>query len=201
MSKFTAGFIIGILIVLAIPFAILATGSINVAALEKPGIIERTVAPWARDRSIARREPHVRNPLASDPAAISQGLAHYKANCVTCHGAPGVATSELARGLNPAPPKLDTEDIRSTPDGELFWVIKNGIRMTGMPGFGITHTDDEIWKIVAFVRHLNALTPTEKAALRTAVGEDHHTENGPAAEEGSPGASSASAAPSARTKP
>ena len=157
-------FVAGVLVSLVVPILVLATGAINVGADVKPGLIERTLAPWARDRSVAMRAPNEKNPFAGDPAAIAVGLDHYRENCVICHGAPGVAGAELSKGLNPPAPSLD-EDENDTPDGELFWVIKHGIRMTPMPAFGPTHTDEEIWKIVAFIRHLPDLTAQERDSL------------------------------------
>jgi mono/diheme cytochrome c family protein len=71
----------------------------------------------------------------------------------------------LAKGLNPSAPELQSSDTQAMSDGELFWTVKHGIRMTGMPAFAPTHTDAQIWKIVAFVRHLPNLTPEETAEL------------------------------------
>jgi mono/diheme cytochrome c family protein len=85
-----------------------------------------------------------------------------------------VAATEVAKGLNPPAPSLGSEED-DTPDGELFWVTKHGIRLTAMPAFGSTHTDEEIWKIVAFMRHLPELTAEEKDSLREAPEtEGHH---------------------------
>jgi mono/diheme cytochrome c family protein len=166
-------FVAGILVSLLVPIVVLATGAINVGADVKPGLIERTLAPWGRDRSVANRAPNEKNPFAGDPAAIATGLDHYRENCVMCHGAPGVAGAELSKGLNPPAPSLG-EGENDTPDGELFWVIKHGIRMTPMPAFGPTHTDEEIWKIVAFIRHLPDLTAQERDSLGAATGEESH---------------------------
>ena len=87
--------------------------------------------------------------------------------CVTCHGAPGVDASEAGEGLNPPAPDLTTGKVQKRTDGELFWLVQGGIRMTGMPAFGPTHKDEEIWKIVAFLRRLPALSPEETRELKT----------------------------------
>jgi len=166
-------FVAGILVTLLVPILIVATGAINMGADVKPGLIERTIAPWARDRSVAKRAPNEKNPFAGDSAAIATGLDHYRENCVMCHGAPGVAGAELSKGINPPAPSLGKEGD-DTPDGELFWVIKHGIRMTAMPAFGTTHTDEEIWKLVAFIRHLPELTVQERDSLGAATGEEAH---------------------------
>ena len=89
-----------------------------------------------------------------------------------CHGAPDVDAAELSKGLNPRAPKTLADSDLS--DGKLFWIVKHGIRMTPMPAFGPTHSDEEIWKIVAFVRHLSKLTPQERDSLRAATSEEEH---------------------------
>ncbi len=170
----TLSFLVGILASLLVPVLLMATGMIDVGADAKPGLIERTLAPWARDRSVAKRAPQEKNPQAGDPAAIATGFDHYRATCVMCHGAPDVPGAELSAGLNPPAPSLGDQGD-DTPDGELFWVIKHGIRMTPMPAFGPTRNDREIWEIVAFIRHLPDLTAQERDALRAATdGKAHH---------------------------
>ncbi len=165
----------GILVTLLVPMLILATGAINMGADVKPGLIERTLAPWALDRSVEKHAPSEKDPYAGNAAAIATGLDHYRENCVMCHGAPGVSAGELSKGLNPQAPSLAKEGEMS--DGELFWIVKHGVRMTPMSAFGPTHTDEEIWKIVAFIRHLPDLSPRERDALReTACDEEHHHE-------------------------
>jgi mono/diheme cytochrome c family protein len=164
---------LGILVTLLVPLLLLATGAINMGADAKPGLIERTLAPWALDRSVDQHAPAEKNPYTGNAPAIAIGLDHYRENCLMCHGAPEAKASELSRGLNPQAPSLAKES--DTPDGELFWIVKHGLRMTPMPAFGPTHTDEEIWKIVAFIRHLPELSPQEREALREPpADEDHH---------------------------
>lgn len=167
-------FVAGILFALLVPVLLLATGVINVGADVNPGLIEKTLAPWALDRSVEKRAPDAKNPYTGNPAAIATGLNHYRENCVMCHGAPGLPESEVSRGLNPRAPSLAKQS--DTSDGELFWTVKHGLRMTPMPAFGPTHTDEEIWKIVAFIRHLPELSQPERDSLREATdeGEHHH---------------------------
>jgi mono/diheme cytochrome c family protein len=153
-----------LLVVIVLPLIVLATGAIDMGADVKPGLVERTVAPWAVDRSRELRAPDQKNPYTDDAKAIADGLEHFHTDCVMCHGAPGVDTADLAKGLNPSAPSLNNSDLS---DGELFWVIKHGIRMTPMPAFGPTHSDDDIWKIVAFIRHLPHLTDKERDTLRS----------------------------------
>jgi mono/diheme cytochrome c family protein len=179
MSKWRVSllsFALGILVAFVVPALILASGAIDIGADEKPGFVERTVAPWALDRSVEKHALNERNRYTDDPAAIATGLDHYRENCVMCHGAPGVAGGELSKGLNPHAPSLLEENDMS--DGELFWVVKHGIRMTPMPAFGPTHTDEEIWKIVAVIRHLPNLSQQERDSLHEAPSEDEHHHEG-----------------------
>lgn len=151
-------------------------GAINMGADVKPGLIERSIGLWARDQSVGKRAPRGKGLYNGDLAAIATGLDHYRENCVMCHGAPGVAAADLSKGINPSTPLLDEEENHRS-DGELFRVVKHGIRMTAMPAFGPTHTDEEIWKIVACMRHLPDLTALEGNSLRAATGEEaplHH---------------------------
>ena len=171
MKKYLSGVVSGIVLCVVVPLLVLATGWVDFGASAKPGLVERSLAPWAVDHSRSRRAPKMANPYAGAADALSTGLGHYRENCVMCHGAPDIEESEVSQGLNPKAPHLDDTDLS---DGELFWTIKNGIRMTGMPAFGPTHTDEEIWKIVAFVRHLSKLTPSERQALEPSPEEEEH---------------------------
>src|SRR5206468_7122711 len=134
---------------------------------------------------------------SKDQGAVAGGLDHYRENCVVCHGAPGVEMGEAGKGLNPPPPFLDSPAVQGRTDGQMFWIVKNGIRMTGMPAWGPTHKDEEIWQMVAFMRHLPQLTGAEKAKLQPAEeAEQHHKEaeeHAGAAPAGSPSASPAAA--------
>lgn len=174
---FGAGFIACVLLTFIVPLLVMAMGLMDMSASAKPRLLEKIFAPWAFTNSMVRRAPDATNPVASDPSALASGMAHYRENCALCHGAPDVKPAEFAAGLNPPVPKLETEDAQSLSDGKLFWIIKHGVRMTGMPAFGETHTDEEIWHIVAFVRHLPKITDAEKESLRPAASDmEHHHE-------------------------
>ncbi len=129
-----------------------------------------------RERSIETRAAPIPVPKdLDDPARVRRGLERYAEMCQWCHGAPGEEESEIARGLNPPPPQLVDEEEGAHDPRELFWVIRNGIRMTGMPAWGVTHDDEELWDLVAAVRRLPELTPEAYRAATAAVrrGEGH----------------------------
>jgi mono/diheme cytochrome c family protein len=130
-------------------------GYFNVAASEPdPGLVN-----WAltqvRMASINHHSRLVSPDNLDDPEIVRTGArAFSQRGCTTCHGAPGVNWQKFSEGLNPDPPDLK-EIVHERQANQLFWVIKNGIKMTAMPSFGAIGTDDkEIWSIVAFVRKL-----------------------------------------------
>jgi len=173
--KIGAGFIAGLVLAAIVPLAIVWSGLIDMSATPEPGKIESALAPWAFDCSMKHHAPAAKNPFANSVAVLPAGLGHYRENCVVCHGAPDVKPADLAQGLNPPAPKLQTDDAQSLRDGEMFWIIQNGIRMTGMPAFGPTRSPEDIWHLVTFVRHLPKLTPAERAAFQAATrGEAEH---------------------------
>jgi len=154
------------------------TGTYNVAATSEDNGILHWVLQTTREESIDRRAEDVIPPPAStlsDPQTLRIGFDHYNEMCVVCHGAPGVEPGEAREGLNPKPPML-AKTAKDIPAQELFWVIKHGIKMTGMPAWGPTHSDDKIWAMVAFVKTLPNLTPAQYKAMQqqTASGESHH---------------------------
>ena len=175
--KVLFGILLGIAILALGVALVFATGSWNVAASAPPGRLESKIALFAATRSIQKRAPSRSNPSAG-PDAVRSGLVHFKENCVMCHGAPGVPEAELGMGLNPPAPDLTLPQIQKMTDGQLFWVVQNGIRMTGMPAFGPTHSEEQIWKIVAFIRHLPEITAAEQQTLKagTEESEEHERE-------------------------
>lgn len=210
MGKFFFGVVVGILIILGIPALWVVSGGFNVAATTRAGFVERAVAEFGRDQSVDNHAQKMTNPYANDPSVLPAGLKLYRQDCMTCHGVPGVKRSDIAHGLNPRPPHLAWKGFAHMPDGEMFWVVKNGYRMTGMPGFGPTRSDEQIWQIVSFVRHLPNLTPEEKALLAAASNQaDQGAEGGAQPMTTEPGAKGtmepqkpgAKAAPATQPKP
>lgn len=157
MARFFVGLLTGVLVTLLaavlVPVVGLATGILDVGASSGAWPLEEAIAPRLRNLAVAAQAPDRINPRAGDPAAISSGMADYLEDCVLCHPIPGVAEAEYQAGLYPTPPTLDGPATQNRTDGELFWIVENGIRMTGMPAFG-GHGEDEIWEIVAFLREL-----------------------------------------------
>jgi mono/diheme cytochrome c family protein len=113
-----------------------------------------------RDRSVAARARDVVVPNnLKDSSRISRGAGQYSDMCSGCHLAPGMKRTEISRGLYPRAPEL-RHKTDLTP-AEQFWIVKHGVKMTGMPAWGVTHDDELLWDVVAFVRKLPELTPEQ----------------------------------------
>ena len=156
MKQGLAGIAVTIVFLLMAAGVFIYSGVYNVAATNDDSAVVRWILHTTREQSIERRAEGVRPPedaVLSDPETIRIGFKHYDEMCVHCHGAPGANPGELREGLNPKPPLL-VDHAEAVPLQELFWVIKHGIKMTGMPAWGVTHSDDEIWAIAAFVKKL-----------------------------------------------
>ena len=143
----------------------LTAGLVDFSASKTPGRLEERLATFALNRSIKRHAPRVANPLGRSPAAVAAGLALYRTHCVDCHGAPGVDPTEGGASLNPPAPGLTLPRVQARSDGELKWIVSNGIRMTGMPAFGASRSEEEVWQLVAALRQLPRLSPEERHRL------------------------------------
>ena len=164
-----------VLVVLA-GVGLISSGAYYVGADQPHWSVTSWLLNVARDRSIRTHASGIAVPAAlDDPARIVAGVAHYAEHCAVCHGAPGVERGDLAEGLYPRPPNL-ADAARTYTPGELFWTIKHGIRMTGMPSWG-DHSDDELWATVAFIQKLPGMTDQDYAKLveaSRAHGEHQH---------------------------
>lgn len=130
-----------------------------------------TVLEMLRDRSIEVRATQLQPPDLSDPTRIQQGAGNYNAMCTGCHLTPGMPDTELSLGLYPSPPNLTKTKV----DGaEAFWVIKHGIKASGMPAWGKSMDDEYIWNMAAFLQVLPGLTVEQYEALVAASGGHSH---------------------------
>ena len=166
---------IAILLVLFLAFVVLVvlfvvSGTYNIAAVEPQSAVVNQLFATLRDQSIARHSQDIQPPSLTDPALVQSGFREYHSMCFSCHGAPGHKPSEIGRGLNPKPPQLDAEAVQVRGDAELYWIIKNGLRMTGMPAFGPIHEEKELWSIVAFLRRLPEMDAQAYDAMVEAAG-------------------------------
>jgi mono/diheme cytochrome c family protein len=138
-------------------------GSRGISARAQPGRIETAVARTMRRLAIPRGDRHRQNAVARSPDVIADGLAHYADHCAACHANDGSGETEIGLGLYPKPPDMRLPATQSLTDGELFYIIENGVRLTGMPAWGTGTQEDQesTWHLVHFIRELPRLT-TEK---------------------------------------
>ena len=160
-------------LVLLLFAAIAALGSVvyvqhyGMSASAEPGPIETTVARQLRHLAIPAADRERKNPVPATPENIRAGMAHFADHCAICHNNNGVGDTEIGRNLYPKPPNLRLQPSQSLTDGEIFSIINNGVRLTGMPAFGDDpdHGEDDTWKLVLFIRHIPKLTPAEIAEM------------------------------------
>jgi mono/diheme cytochrome c family protein len=154
----------------------LYSGYYHVGATDKHWDLTYWLLDTARTRSIKVHAAGIRGPPGlDDQDKIVTGTEHFAAHCAVCHGAPGVPQGDIAKGLYPKPPNLADASQRFSP-GELFWILKNGIKASGMPSWS-DHSDDELWATVAFIEKLPGMTPEQYGKLimaSMAHGGHHH---------------------------
>jgi mono/diheme cytochrome c family protein len=145
--------------------AIVVLGGVyGLAALHQHTGPVYTVLDLARIRSIEVRAKGIAPPSLSDPARVERGFRLYRKNCLPCHGAPGVPPEDFGKGMLPTPSNL-VQIARERSPEYLYWVVENGIRMTGMPAWKFRLSEEEIWAVVAFLERLPSLSPREYAEL------------------------------------
>ena len=162
--KFWSGVVVTLVVLIFIGLIIIFSGWYNVSAIHRETGILRWVLNTTSDNSVEKHAEGISVPDLNSIEKIKEGFTHYNEMCVGCHGAPGKQETELAKGLDPEAPDL-SESAKDMAAQELFWVTKNGIKMTGMPAWGKTHSDDKIWNIVAFLEKLPGMTGAEYDSL------------------------------------
>jgi mono/diheme cytochrome c family protein len=159
---------------------VMGTGVYNMAATEKHWMITEKLIEWMRINSIAARANELEIPALDESESLSVGALHYNAMCTGCHLSPGQEPTELAQGLYPqAPvfhqrtPLTDIEALQKQTKS-YFWVIKNGIKMTAMPAWGLTHDDETIWAMAFFVQKLEGMPASTYDELTHTSDDSHH---------------------------
>ncbi|MCW9023109.1 MAG: cytochrome c [Gammaproteobacteria bacterium] len=165
------------------------SGILNVSAISKEPAAIRWVLENTRKYSVRSRADDIKTQALVNEYTVSAGARAFNDMCAGCHGAPGKSSFLGARDMNPPPPNL-SEVAPNRSDKELFWVVKNGIRMTGMPAWGPSHTDMQLWELVAFIKKLPEMTPDKYMSLVENTqndGHDHeHSETNKTDEHGHP---------------
>jgi thiosulfate dehydrogenase len=147
-------------------FALVESGLIPANADAKPGRLETWMAGTSLDATLGRLAPKEQNPVALNERNLLEGVHLFAQNCAICHGSAkgDKSPSPIAKGLYQKPPQLATDGVEDDPEGESFWKIKHGIRLTGMPSFGYTLKDEQIWTLALFLKHMDKLPPSVQQA-------------------------------------
>jgi len=144
------------------------------SAREKPSTLEAFLARRARRLASPPGARNLKNPLSPTLLAIAEARDHFADHCAICHANNGNGKTQINEGLYPPAPDMGGPETQNLSDGELFYIIKNGIRFTGMPGWG--GEDGENWKLVLFIRHLPSLTSKEMELMKEINGLEGDTE-------------------------
>jgi mono/diheme cytochrome c family protein len=159
---------IALTIVLALigGFVLVESGLIPANADAKPGRLETWMASTSLDATLRHKAPQDQNPVALTDQNLLEGVHLFAQNCAVCHGSAkgDKSASPIAKGLYQKPPQLATDGVEDDPEGDSFWKIKHGIRLTGMPSFGYALKDQQIWTLALFLKHMDKLPPAVQQA-------------------------------------
>jgi mono/diheme cytochrome c family protein len=157
--KYMIGAIIAIVLIIIGLLFFLYSGVYNISAADRHTGTTMWMINTLKENSVKNyADEEIQIPDLSDTSLVNRGFNQYKEMCVGCHGAPGVEI--LAKGFYPAPPPLTKAAGKWNPR-ELFWILKNGIKMSAMPSFGVHLSDEMIWSVTAFTQKLPNMTPEQ----------------------------------------
>lgn len=154
--------IILIVVLAAVAWGLARMGQGGFSARQQPSALETMVATGARSMAIPRAAKEMKNPVQSSPEVLAEARRHFADHCASCHGNDGSGDTDIGRNLYPKAPDMRLPATQDKTDGEIYFVIRNGIRLSGMPAWGQdSDNDKESWALVHFIRHLPKLTSDE----------------------------------------
>lgn len=166
-KQLTIGFSVAVALVVIVAWLWLKLAAGGFSAREKPSSIEEFMATAARKLATPEHVKHLRNPVPFSDEALEQTRAHWADHCAFCHGNDGSGNTVVGRNLYPKPPDMRASPTQSLSDGELYFAINRGIRLTGMPAWGEPGDDDEdSWRLVYFIRHLPKMTAQDVEVMK-----------------------------------
>ncbi len=141
----------------------------GVSARDEPTAAEAFVARRVRHFAVPRAGRDAPNPVPPGPEVLARARAHFADHCASCHGNDGRGHTKMGQGLYPKAPDMTLTETQKLSDGEILYIIENGVRLTGMPAWGKAGAHDmtESWELVHFIRHLPKLTPDEIAEMES----------------------------------
>jgi mono/diheme cytochrome c family protein len=166
LQKAGIGLLLMLVIVLIVGVGLLVQHGFS--ARQEPTAVEAFVARNLRRLSVPSSQRNAKNPVPLTSEVLAQGRAHFADHCATCHGNDGRGKTTIGQNLYPKVPDMWAKETRSLSDGEIFYIIKNGVRLTGMAAWGEDSPEDDLesWHLVHFIRHLPQITVEELAEMR-----------------------------------
>jgi len=170
-----------LLVLVALGLLAAAYGAVSIrrgfSTLDEPSALEKLVARTVRNLAIPAAARHEKNPLKASPEILHAARDSYIDRCATCHGNDGSGQTQVGRSLYPKPPDLRLPQTQNLTDGQIRYIIKNGVRLTGMPAWSHPHEeqDNDSWKLVLFIRDLRQLTAGEKLSQQATAASAHYT--------------------------
>ena len=152
--------------------AVFIVGARGFSARERPSAPERWVARRVRSMAAPGDAKDRTNPVPNSSEVLAEARAHWADHCAGCHANNGSGDTEMGKRMYPPAPDMRLPETQQLTDGELFFIIQNGVRMTGMPawGGGVSgghgHDEEDSWKLVRFIRHLPQVTPEEEHEMQ-----------------------------------
>jgi mono/diheme cytochrome c family protein len=157
---------VALLALLAIAILAAAYGVVLIrrgfSAKEQPSRLETAVARTVRNMAIPASAKYENNPFTATPENLTEAREHFADHCARCHANDGSGHTEIGQNLYPKAPDMRSPRTQNLTDGEIYYIINNGVRLTGMPAWGDSHQAEDSWKLVLFVRHLPELTSEEE---------------------------------------
>jgi len=161
------GILVGIGVATIFVTTLLFSGGIS-ARVQAPGNVETELATRFRSMAIPRAAREMKSPVPPSEDAVREGMEHFADHCALCHANDGSGNTRIGQNLSPRVPDMRKPATQNLTDGELYYIIDNGVRMTGMPGWGgdPEHGPEANWNLIQFIRHLPKLTPAEEQRMR-----------------------------------
>jgi len=162
-----------VLLLLVLASAVLVIAGVTSAirrgfsAREQPSTFETYLARAVRTLAVPSRARKEKNPFVPSPELRAEARAHFADHCAICHANNGSGKTEIGQNLYPKAPDMRLPGTQGLTDGDLYYIIHNGVRLTGMPAWGMEEKDDDSWKLVLFIRHLPQLTPAEERGMES----------------------------------
>lgn len=172
VKGFIWGVVVTVVVALGIGLGVAYSGAYDVAASDPHNPVVRWYFKTVMRNSVSAHADAIEAPALDEATRIAHGFKEYDEHCAQCHGAPGIEPKVIGKAMRPDPPDLK-ETGRKWPANEIFWVIKHGVKMTGMPAWGEEMSDDRVWSVTAFVKNrLPELNADGYRQLRRQVGKE-----------------------------